>query len=237
MRGLERTLGTLVRKAAAKIAAGEAPPLVVARRRAEGLDRPAEGRRRGPRAHPDTRCRHRSRRHRPRRRRAVRRDDRLPDRRRRRAWPHAHRPARRRDEGVGADRAQLRALARRRARRRPGDGSTSASTSTCRRARCPRTVRRPGITMTTALVSLLTERPVTRHGRDDRRDHAPGSGAADRRPEAEGARRPPGRAHARSCCRSATSPTSRTSPSAVRNEMTFHLAERYSDVAAAAFAP
>ena len=32
-----------------------------------------------------------------------------------------------------------------------------------------------GVTMTTALVSLLTDRPVARHRRHDRRDHAAGS--------------------------------------------------------------
>ena len=52
-----------------------------------------------------------------------------------------------------------------------------------------------GVTMTTALVSLLTDRPVKLDGRDDRRDHAAGQGAADRRGQAEGARRPPRRAH------------------------------------------
>ena len=53
------------------------------------------------------------------------------------------RPARRRDEGVGADRAVLRAGARRRARRRPGRPRPGRSTCTCRRARCPRTGRPP----------------------------------------------------------------------------------------------
>ena len=51
-----------------------------------------------------------------------------------------------------------------------------------------------GITMATALASLLTERGEA-HRRDDRRDHAPGPGAADRRPQAEGSRRPRGRHH------------------------------------------
>ena len=51
-----------------------------------------------------------------------------------------------------------------------------------------------GVTMTTALVSLLRDQPVKDDGRHDRRDHAAGRGAADRRRQAEGARRPPGRA-------------------------------------------
>ena len=50
-----------------------------------------------------------------------------------------------------------------------------------------------GITMTTAFASLLSGRPGPPRRRDDRRDHAPGPGAADRRPEAEG----PGRARRR----------------------------------------
>ena len=51
-----------------------------------------------------------------------------------------------------------------------------------------------GITMATALASLLTGRPGEAHGRDDRRGHAPGPRAADRRPQAEGARGARGRA-------------------------------------------
>ena len=45
-----------------------------------------------------------------------------------------------------------------------------------------------GIAMTTALASLLSEQAVT-HGRHDRRGDAPRTRAADRRAEAEGARR------------------------------------------------
>jgi len=47
-----------------------------------------------------------------------------------------------------------------------------------------------GITMATAIVSLVREVPVFRRGRDDRRDHADGSGAADRRRPREDAGRP-----------------------------------------------
>ena len=46
-----------------------------------------------------------------------------------------------------------------------------------------------GITMTTALASLLSGRPGEAHRRDDRRGDAAGPRAADRRAEAEGARR------------------------------------------------
>ena len=54
-----------------------------------------------------------------------------------------------------------------------------------------------GITMTTALASLLSGRPGEAQRRHDRRGHAPGPGAADRRVEAEGACRPRGRPHGR----------------------------------------
>ena len=51
-----------------------------------------------------------------------------------------------------------------------------------------------GVTMTTAIASLLTGRPVRSEVGDDRRGLADRPGAADRRGEAEAARRPPGRA-------------------------------------------
>ena len=68
------------------------------------------------RAHGGARRGHRPCGHRPRRRCALHRS-RIQ---RGRGEPAAHRPARRRDEGVGADRAVLCPLARRAARRRPG---------------------------------------------------------------------------------------------------------------------
>ena len=56
--------------------------------------------------------------------------------------PGAHRPAGRRDEGVGADRALLRARPRRGARHRRGRvRGHASSTSTCPPARSPRTAR------------------------------------------------------------------------------------------------
>ena len=69
-----------------------------------------------------------------------------------------------------------------------------------------------GVTMTTALVSLLTGRPVRADRGDDRRGHPPGQGPADRRREAEAARRPPGRHPDGPHPGRATSPTSTTSP-------------------------
>ena len=77
---------------------------------------------------------------RSRRRRAVHRGDGDA----RQAGADAHRPARRRDEGVGADRALLRPRPRRRARHRSGRvRGAGSSTSTCRPVRSPRTARAP----------------------------------------------------------------------------------------------
>ena len=69
-----------------------------------------------------------------------------------------------------------------------------------------------GVTMTTALVCLLSDRPVRSDRRDDRRGHPAGPGPPDRRREAEGARRPPGRPAVRWYCRPGTAPISRTCP-------------------------
>ena len=55
----------------------------------------------------------------------------------------ADRPARRRDEGVGADRAQLRAVARRRSSASSRIGCAGGSTCTCPPAPCRRTARAP----------------------------------------------------------------------------------------------
>ena len=52
-----------------------------------------------------------------------------------------------------------------------------------------------GITMATAIASLLTGAAGQAHGRHDGRDHAPGPRAPDRRPQAEGARGPRRRDH------------------------------------------
>ena len=115
VRELERQLGKALRKVAVRIAGGAEAPVDRRRRRPGRPARPPAVPRRGPRRpRVGARRGHRPGRHRGGRRRAVRRGH-LDGRR---AGPPGHRPARRRDEGVGADRAVLGALAPRRRRRR-----------------------------------------------------------------------------------------------------------------------
>ncbi len=133
-----------------------------------------------------------------RRRRAVRRGHRHEGRRLWRQQPRAHRPARRRDEGVGArsrsptcaatprssgiDEHALREprVPRPRARRRDPQG---------------RPERRRDDGHGAGLAAVRAPRQA--HRRHDRRGHAAGPRAADRRPQAEGARRPRRRADRR----------------------------------------
>ncbi len=140
VRGLERELGKLLRKVAARVASGaETPPVVVdadavrtALGRAKFYNEVAE------RDRPSRRG-DRPGRHGRGRRRPLHRGDR--DGRRTRSDPH--RSARRRDEGVGADRALVHAGRTRTrsasTRRRRAGGSTCTSP----RAPSPRTGRRP----------------------------------------------------------------------------------------------
>ena len=99
------------------------------------------------------------------------------------------RPARRRDEGVGADRAVLRARARGRARRRPGvlrAGDPRARAG--RRDAQGRSVRGHHHGHRADLAGHRS--PGALRGRHDRRGHPQRPGAADRRAQAEAARRP-----------------------------------------------
>ena len=139
---LERELGKLLRKAATKLASGEAEApialdLEVVRdsaRKAEVL--PGGGRAHGGPWRGDRPVGHRSGRRRPLHRGEL-------DAGQGRVRPH--RPARRRDEGVGADRPLLRPRPRRGARDLPEDGvhESASSTSMSRRERSRRTARAP----------------------------------------------------------------------------------------------
>ena len=118
----------------------------------------------------------------------------VPDVGRCRAGADPDRSAGRRDEGVGADRAQLRALARRRARRRPRRRAPPVPRP--RAGRCRAQGRSVGGHHDDDGARQPAARPAGQGDRrDDRRDHAAGRGPADRRPQAEGPRRPPGRPH------------------------------------------
>ena len=107
-----------------------------------------------------------------------------------------HRPARRRDEGVGADRTLRAARSCRRARRRRG-GVRAGVPPARARGRDPegRAERRDHDGDRARLAPL---RPAGQaHGRHDRRGDAAGPRAPDRRAEAEGARGARRRAHRR----------------------------------------
>ena len=101
-----------------------------------------------------------------------------------------HRPARRGDAGVGAGGALVGAGARATssASRTTGSPSTT-STSTSRPARCRRTARRPGVTMATAIASLVRDEPVADDVGMTGEITLTGPGAADRRAAREVARR------------------------------------------------
>ncbi len=85
---------------------------------------------------------------------------------------------------------------------------------------------------------LAAEREADQtHDRHDRRDHAAGPGDAHRRRQAEGARRPPGLGLTEVVLPKRNGPDLDDVPENVREEMTFHLAATYDDVLAAAFDP
>ncbi|EUA35586.1 ATPase associated with various cellular activities family protein [Mycobacterium xenopi 3993] len=140
------------------------------------------------RAHGCAGCGDRPGGHRIRRRRALHRGQ----RQRRRTRTAAHRSARRRDEGVGADRAVLRALTRRRTGRRPqGAGPAHPRARARGRGAQGRAVGGCDDGDRAGVDGHRATGPCRR--RDDRRGDAQWPGVADRRRQAEAARRPAGR--------------------------------------------
>jgi len=187
VRRLEKQLGRIVRKAVVKIldgggAAGRRHP-----GRSQGLPRqpgvprraPSHGRGRGDRARLDG-------------------DGRGYAEHRGRARPQpqprlqADRAARRRDEGVGGDRLQLRGEPRRRARRRrrllQGRLRPPARAGGCDAEGRPLGGHHHGVR-----TALAREQPPRAQDRDDGRAHADGPGVPGRRHPREGDRRSPGR--------------------------------------------
>ena len=183
---LERRIADICRKAATQVAHGkseEASRVDAALRRSGSARAASRGEVRKRTA--DAGRRDRARVHRGRRRRALHRGDRVPGQ----GPADADRPARRGDAGVGAGGALVGARARRASSAAAATGSPSTtSTSTSRPAPCRRTGPSAGVTMATAIASLVRGEPVSRRRRHDRRDHAHRPGAADRRHPREGAR-------------------------------------------------
>ena len=107
--------------------------------------------------------------------------------------PHPHRPARRRHEGVGADRAVVREGARGRPRRRPGvlRGQGDPRARARGRDAQGRSVGRHHDGHRAHLAGDRATGPL--RGGHDRRGHPQRPGAPDRRAQAEAARRPAGR--------------------------------------------
>ena len=140
VRNLERRIADLLRKAAREVAEGKTEQDRDRHRPGPRVARPAPLPGRPAQADGRPRRRDRARLHARRRRRALHRGDRLPGQ----GQADDHRPARRRDEGVGAGGALVGALAHRAARacRRTGSPSTTC-TSTSPPARCRRTAPPP----------------------------------------------------------------------------------------------
>ena len=94
-----------------------------------------------------------------------------------------------------------------------------------------------GVTMVTALVSLLTGRPVRSDVGMTGEVTLIGPGAADRRREAEAARRPAGRADRRSSSRSATAPDLDDVPAELLSELDVRPVGRVTEILAEALEP
>ena len=177
--------------------------------------RPAEGRRLDARAHQRARHRHRPRRHRQRRRRAVHRDHRVPARRQD-GEPTLTLTGQLGDVMKESAHIALSATCARTPTELGVDPATLAKRVHVHvpAGAVPKDGPSAGVTMTTALVSLLTGKVVKPNVGMTGEITLQGKVLPDRRRQAEGARRAPCRVSPRWCCRSATVPTSRTCPSA-----------------------
>ena len=103
--------------------------------------------------------------------------------------PHHDGPARLGDAGIGSGRAHLgRVGTRPPTESTPNLSRLATSMSTSPPARSPRTGPSAGITMASALLSMLTGTTRQAEPGDDRRDHAGRPGAAHRRNQREGSR-------------------------------------------------
>ena len=184
VRQFERLLAKALRKVTTKLAEEPGPKTIDEPDLVDYLGRPRFTPGVG-RTHRGARSGHRSGRHRSGRRCALHRG--RGDRRR--AESAADRSAGRRDEGVGADRAVLRALARRGAGRRP-EGAGPAHPRARARGRDPqgRSVGGCHDGHRAGVDGHRTPGPL--RCRHDRRGHAERPGAADRRRQAEAAGRP-----------------------------------------------
>ena len=192
VRQLERELGSILRKTATRIVSDEVDAAGGRRsRRRARCPRPAEVLARGRGAHRGPGCRHRARRQHDGRRRAVRRGDLGTGR-----GSDADGSARRRDEGVGADRPLRRPLAGGCARHRPGDVRPEVPRARACGSDPEGRPERGDHDGDRARVAPQRS-PGEAHGRHDRRGDAPGTRPADRRAEAEGARGPCGRTDGR----------------------------------------
>ena len=184
----------------------------------------AEGRRRRARAHRAARRGHRPGRHRPRRRRAVHRDDGVPARRPRRE------PALTLTGQLGDVMKESAQIALNYVRSHAAELGIDPEAVRRRfhvhvpAGAVPKDGPSAGITMTTALVSLLRDQPVKETVGMTGEITLQGAVLPDRRRQAEGAGRPPRRAD-RGRAAQAQRADLEDVPEEVRAEMTFHLAD------------
>ena len=187
LRSFEREIAAICRKVARKVAEGQTGDRARGAGIAPQVPGCGEDAARGAAQDGHRRDRDRPRLDRDRRRRAVHRgldhEGQGP--------PHAHRPARRRDEGVGAGGALLGAQPRARPRHQ-GRGVRSERPARARARGCDPEGRALGRDHDGDRDPLGAHGPGgAQRPRDDRRDHAARPGAPDRRPQGEDPGRPP----------------------------------------------